>query len=251
MNVTATVDIGDVLDLAATFLDGRKAAEDLTKRLTNAVYHDSAERFEAEGPGWEPRQQSDEETAANIAHAIEHAKAQTIAVVRKKLAKDLLRAQRNAVRAHINEPAYSTRGRAQRSSRTLEHHRALLAEFDRQVAGGLVGHSLVKPEGDKRLAKKLASVEDRLRRTGEHLEQRAREAGGKLLGGLARANRPTTRGLEGEVRNMAPFSEAQNDGGRVGNGAVLPSRPFLGDTPDLEATLEETTDTWLSHLGAE
>lgn len=233
MNVTVSVDIGDILDLAATFLDGRKAAEDLTKRLVRTVAADSRERFAAGGPGWAPREQSDEETAAHVARAIEAAKGGAVEVIKKKLNKDLLRAQKKA------------------SLETVEHHRALVRDFARQVEGGLRGFSLVKPTDDKKLAKKLASVEKRLGRTHDKLVDRAKTDKGRLLGALSRANRPSSKGLHGEVRNMVKFSGVQNDGGQVGNGATLPARPFLSVTPELEARLDHTAETWLGSLGGE
>lgn len=224
MNVTASVDIGDILDLAATFLDGRKAAEDLTKRLVRTVAADSRERFEAGGPGWAPRQQSDEETAEQVSKAIEETKQRSVEIVRKKLWNDFRRAKRKA------------------SPETAQSRYALVREFERRVSGGLTGYSLVEAKDEKKLSRQLASVEGRLKRAAE-------KVAGKVLGKLAQANKSSSRGLEGEVRNMAKFSAAQNEGGQVGNQAVLPARTFLGDTPELEARLEHTTETWLGGLG--
>lgn len=223
MNVTVTVDIGDILDLAATFLDGRKAAEDLTRRLTRTVASDSRERFEAQGPGWEPKKESAEETAEHVSAAIESARVRAVDVVRRKLWKEFRRTKQKF------------------SAEAADQRYALIREFERRVAGGSTGYSLVEAKDDKKLAKKLATVEKRLTRAAER-------EGGRILGKLGSANKSSIRGLEGEVRNMARFSDAQNEGGTVGNGAVLPARPFLGDTAELLTRLEDTTESWLSHL---
>jgi len=226
MNVEVTVDIGDILDLATTFLDGRKAAEDLTKRLTSTVFRDSQERFATEGPGWEPRKETADEAAQHLSAAIEGARARAVDVVRKKLRREFRRAKKKF-------SADAAQGRYE-----------ILREFERRISGGSTGYSLVNSEQTAELEKKMKGVEKRLVRQTQKQE-------GKLLRGLAGSNRKRVRGLEGEVRNMVPFSAAQNDGAQVGHGAQLPARTFLGMTPTLDKKLDETAAQWLGHLGAD
>lgn len=242
MNATCTVDVGDILDLAATFMDGRKAAEQLTKRLVRTVAEDSQERFEAQN--FAPRKADEELTAEGqakeLAASIEQAHGRAVLAIRSKLRRDFKRARKRRDKA---AQSIGT-AKAEALYKAADERYAILKEFERRVAGGGSGFSLAREKDSKKLAKQMASVEERFKRSAEHYA-------GKILGKLAGANKSTTRGTSGEVRNMAKFSEVMFEGGRVGNGAQLPARPALGDSAELSAKLEDTTESWLGHLGGE
>lgn len=225
MQATVRVDISDVLDLASAFVDGRAEAERLTKRLVNVVAADSRERFAQEGPGWPARKETEEEAASYLESSLESARAKATKQVGRKLWREYRRAQRKF------------------SAQAADRRYQIWREYQRLTATEGQWRSSATIEESEALQKQLTKVKSRLERA--VLKQH-----GKLLRGLAGANKRKVRGTSGEVRNVVPWSAVQDEGGTVGNGAQIPARPFLGG-PELERKLDEVTEDWMSQLGAD
>jgi phage gpG-like protein len=158
------------------------------------------ERFLSQGPGWPPRADS---TEAHSAHRGRQVKALAEHQLKRKLAKELRRALR--------------RQRLGKGTAAAADRRYLvLKEFERQMAGGMVGR---QAGADKRLEKSVGGLRERRARA----EQKASE---RLLGRIPSSMFSKVAKGTLTVDSKIPWAGAHNEGDTVGHGAKLPARPF-------------------------
>lgn len=191
------------------------ASKDLTpilRRMGALVRQDSADRFAAEGPGWEPRKgETEEQGWGRLRMQVEQAQGRAERKVLVKLRRDFRRAKKKF------------------SPEAAQRRYEIIKEFEGFLAAG---------RRDLGLVEKF-SASKTLERTKQRLGRQAAKEAGRLLGRMAGANRMKTEGKTVVIRNIVknrrgvPFSKIHNEGGTAGNGAVIKAREFLGLTPEV------------------
>ncbi len=191
-------------------------------------------RYLAQGPGWAPNK----DATAALAMRAAHVKNLTEHRLRRKLEKDLRRAQ---MRANTGKGSLVA----------IYRRKAVLDEFKRQQAGGVVDKAgkftgsaadkkknaaiaalSGKTKGDLRLQKSVAGLADRMQRQQAQVSSRI----------LGRSESALTSKLGRnfyEVANRISWYMAQEAGGTVGHGAKIPARPAIyADETDLDVLQE-------------
>jgi phage gpG-like protein len=234
--LTLKMDVGGVtrsLQLLADNLTPVKLRAPL-REISKDKQAEVRQRFEQGGPGWAPRAPATQTRAIRTLDKLQRAaQGRSGAVLEGDLRKQLGRAISRGAKA-------STIDR-----RRLEI--ALLRE--------LRGADTSSLEPAIRAAYGSASRKQREQSAGR-LFQRALKAHGKALkndrrlsgrplGQLANSIQAKIEGVTLTVKSSVKWSKVQNEGGRVGNGAVLPARPFLEWTA---ADLEKAVATFERHM---
>jgi len=164
---------------------------------------------------------TEERRQARQAQATEAIRAVKLKVMRRKLVRELRRA-------------------TAKSPGVAAHNRYMvLKEFDRIVAGGSAGVSLLDDKASK-------SLRGRIGRAGG-------KASSKVLGRLPSANRAEVKNHTLVAGSIVPWADAQNDGKTVGHGAKLEARTYIEVTSDdvsVLTNLIEDFATWSFAEGA-
>jgi phage gpG-like protein len=170
-------------------------------KIFNAYYKVRlAERFASQGPGWAPRAES---TEARQEHRARTAQALAVHQLKRKLSRELKRAIRR-----------QRLGRGKASSVERRYH--VLKEFERQVAGGIMGRQL---GADRRLEKSVSGLRERKARA----EAKASE---RILGRIPASMYSKVANGTLTIDSKIPWAGSHNEGDTVGHGAHLPARPF-------------------------
>jgi phage gpG-like protein len=159
-----------------------------------------AERFASQGPGWPPHADS---TEARHEHRQQQAQALAVHQLKRKLSRELKRAIR---RQRLGKG----------TAASVERRYQVLKEFERQVAGGIMGHQL---GADRRLEKSVSGLHKRRARA----EAKASE---RILGRIPASMYSKIAKGTLIVDSKIPWAGSHNEGDVVGNGARLPARPF-------------------------
>jgi phage gpG-like protein len=159
-----------------------------------------AERFASQGPGWQPRAES---TEARQEHRARQAQALAVNQLKRKLSRELKRAFR---RQRLGKG----------TAASVERRYQVLKEFERQVAGGIMGRQL---GADHRLEKSVSGLRERKARA----ETKASE---RILGRIPASMYSKIAKGTLTVDSRIPWAGSHNEGDTVGHGAHLPARPF-------------------------
>lgn len=209
---------GEVEHMLETVAD---SLDDLTipLELWNKYFRKRVQaKFDAGGPGWEPKKGS---TGAGKAALPEEAVKQLAdQMLRRKLKNELRRATRKYARGSG-------------SAKAMERRLAVIAEFERIAAGGLPVATLA---ADKKLEKSVRGLRERHARA-------TTKAQGKPLGRMASSIKSKLTKFSVTVYSEVPFSAVHNDGGTAGHGAKIPERKFLDiDDDDLKVLVQLIED---------
>jgi phage gpG-like protein len=158
------------------------------------------QRFASEGPGWPPRADS---TEAKSGQRERQAHALAAHQLKRKLTKELKRALR---RQRLGKG----------TAAAAERRYLVLKEFERQVAGGILGE---QAGADRRLEKSIVGLRARKARADA-------QASGRVLGRMASSMFSKIAQGTLIVDSKIPWAGSHNEGDTVGHGARLPARPF-------------------------
>lgn len=203
--LTLSVNIDGLSRKLHTLAETAKDLEPALRIFDQYLRDQVAQRFASEGPGWPARKQ-----ATEGAH---HREAQVHALaahrLRSKLARELGRAQRRLRYGKGTAAA-------------VDRRYAVLKEFERQVAGGVLGAQTGK---DRRLEKSVSKLHERLGRA-------EAQASGRVLGRLGSSIASKVKRGSLTVYSKVPWAGVHNEGGQAGHGAQIPARPFLFLEPE-------------------
>ena len=259
--ISATV--GGVVKALDIFSDKLSDLDGLLKDFGRLKRLEVSHRFRSGGPGWEPKKAS---TLAKQDSAKARSQQSVVAHATRKMKRKLAREYKRAVsggdlttiarRLAVNEAfdqfavtgklellpvtaeqkaTAKARGRITRELRMankskngdrVTYLKAKLDEFDHKHEGDL------NVLADARLRRSIAKLPERTARALE------KSGSGRLLGGLAGSIRAKISGGTLTLESRVPWAGVHNEGGKVGNGATVPARPFLEWT---EADFDEFT----------
>lgn len=208
--------------------DGTKNTKAVLRRFNNYLRGQTFVHFR-EMPGWPPLAEStlkQKRTYGGLG-VLSHSQ---LAIARAEAA------VRSKLRSALKRAGKSKAKNALKRQKTVAKRQAMIEEFETYIA-------LRRTDADaaaKMDSKTLQSTKERL--------GRAEEKKGRTLGQL-RASIDSTFSEDGlEIKSRIPWAGVHNEGGAVGNGAVVPARPFLFLTPQDEQKLVEITEDYLTDL---
>src|SRR5262245_8485263 len=157
--LTLTVNIDGIRRKLTTLAKTAKDIEPALKVFDRYYRARVDQRFGSEGPGWAPRAES-----TQVQHDHRQKQAQALAEhrLKRKLTSELKRAVR---RQRLGKGTVAA----------VERRYQVLKEFERQLAGGMVGRQV---GGDRRLEKSVAGLRDRRARA-------EAKVAGRVLGRIA------------------------------------------------------------------
>ena len=221
--LTISVSIDGLERKLHTLAETAKDLEPALRILDTYLRGRVAQRFSSEGPGWPARKESTE-----AGHHRE-AQVQALAVhrLRRKLQRELRRAQR---RLRYGKGTVAA----------VDRRYAVLKEFERQVAGGILDAQTGK---DRRVEKSVRGLHERFGRA-------EAQASGRLLGRMASSIASSVRRGSLTVYSRVPWAGIHNEGGIGGHGAEIPPRPFLFLEPeDIDLLAELLANRMLLAVG--